>query len=55
LEVKEFGVHYNVFNVCGPYHDKIAFSEGLEDSRMLNDTNTLVGGDLNLNLSMHEV
>jgi hypothetical protein len=55
LEVKDLEIILNVLNVYGPYKDRIPFWENMSASRALNDLHTLIGGNLDLTLSLREI
>lgn len=55
LEVKNIGFFFNILNIYGPYSDRITYCEQLANSKALSDSHILVGGDLNLTLSIREV
>jgi hypothetical protein len=55
LEVKDLRIILNVLNVYGPYTDIIPFWENLFVFGALDDSHILLGGDMNLTLSLREV
>jgi hypothetical protein len=55
LEYKDLGFSFNILNIYGPYSYRINYWGQLAHSRALSQSHILIGGDLNLTLSLREI